>query len=894
MSDRRPDPETLLARAREEERRAGRGHLKIFFGASPGVGKTYAMLEEARAKQRAGVDVLVGVVETHGRRETAALLDGLEVLPRRPLEYHGVTLEEFDLDAALQRRPGLILVDELAHTNAPGSRHTRRFQDVEELLAAGINVYTTLNVQHLESLNDVVAQIIQVKVRETVPDSILDEADELELADLSADDLLGRLREGKVYVPEQAAHALEQFFRKGNLIALRELALRRTAQRVDAQMRGYREEHGIREIWPAAERLLVCIGPNPAGARLVRAGKRMAASLQCDWLVVSVDLPGQAVSDADRAALAQNLHLAQELGAQTATLAGQDVAAEVLAYARSQNVTKIVVGKPTHSRWRDKLFGSTLDSLVRGSGDVEVYVISGDEAEPRPPGRPAGRHSPAREYGWAALVVALCTATGALVFRQLSVTDVAMVYLLGAGLVASRYGRGPSLAAVLLSIACFDFFFVPPYLTFAVTDLRYLLTFTVMLGIALVISGLTLRIRDQAESARERERRTGALYAMSRELAAAREQGDVLAIVARHLRTSFGTDAQVLLPDGAGRLALPPGAPASFPLDDKERSVAQWVFDRGRPAGRSTDTLPAAQGLYLPLVAASGTVGVLGVRPTGEAALDDPMALRLLEAFAGQAALALERALLAERAQREQVEVEAERLRTSLLSSLSHDLRTPLAAITGAAGSLLDEQAPLASGARRELLRAILEESQRMNRLIGNLLDMIRVESGALRTQKEWQPLEEPLGVALIRLGDRLKDRAVAVDLPADLPLVPVDSVLLEQVFVNLLENAIKYTPAGSPIDVSAVRDGAVVRVRIADRGPGIPPGETERIFEKFFRSAGAPPGGGVGLGLTICRGIITAHGGRIWAENRPDGGAAFQFTLPLAGPDIPPPPPLE
>ncbi|HYK12163.1 MAG TPA: sensor histidine kinase KdpD [Gemmatimonadales bacterium] len=889
-TDRRPDPESLLARARAEERRAGRGRLKVFFGASPGVGKTYAMLEEARAKRREGVDVVVGLVETHGRRETAALLEDLELLSRRGADYRGVRVEEFDLDAALTRHPDLILVDELAHTNAPGSRHTRRFQDVEELLAAGISVYTTLNVQHLESLNDVVAQITGIQVRETVPDSILDEADDVELADLSAEDLLTRLREGKVYVPEQAARALEEFFRKGNLIALRELALRRTAQRVDAQMRGYREEHGILEIWPAVDRLLVCIGPNPAGARLVRAGKRMAASLQCDWLVVSVDVPGQAVSEPDRAALAQNLHLAQELGAQTASLSGHDVATELLRYAEAQNITKVIVGKPTHGRWRDKVFGSTLDALVRGSGDLEVYVISGDDARPRRKTQPSVQRSPVAEYVKAALVVAVGTVLGAGVFRSLSVTDVAMVYVLSAGLVASRYGRGPSLLAAVLSIACFDFFFVPPYFTFAVTDLRYLLTFGVMLGISLAISGLTLRIRDQAEAARQRERRTGALYAMSRELAGARGRQEVIRIVGHHVRSSFGTDTQVLLPDGAGRLVVPSG---SY-VDDKERSVAQWVFDQGRPAGKTTDTLPAAHALYLPLLAASGTIGVLGALPGSGRELDEAMTGRLLEAFSGQAALALERELLAERAQREQLEVEAERLRTSLLSSVSHDLRTPLAAITGAAGSLLDEQAPLAPPARRELLQTILDESQRMNRLIANLLDMIRVESGALRIQREWQPLEEPLGVALIRLGDRLKDRVLKTELSADLPLVPVDAVLLEQVFVNLIENAVKYTPLGSPIDVSAASDGNLVRVSVADRGPGIPPGEEERVFEKFYRSAGAPPGGGVGLGLTICRGIVTAHGGHIWAENRPGGGAVFQFTLPLTGPDIPALPAIE
>ncbi len=889
MADRRPDPDALLARVREEERRAGRGKLKIFFGASPGVGKTYAMLEEARAKRREGADVAVGVVETHGRAETTALLEGLELLPRRAVEYHGITLHEFDLDRALARRPALILVDELAHTNAPGSRHARRSQDVEELLAAGINVYTTLNVQHLESLNDVVAQITGIQVRETVPDSILEEADELELADLSADDLLARLREGKVYVPEQAARAVEQFFRKGNLIALRELALRRTAERVDAQMRGYMQEHGISETWPAGERLLVCIGPNPAGARLVRAGKRMAASLKCEWVVLYVEAPGQRISASDRDALVHNLQLAQEFGAQTVTLSGLNPAEEVLAYARAHNATKIVVGKPTHPRWRDKIFGSMLDQLVRGSGDVDVYVISGDvEGERVPRGPIASSPAPFGEYVRAALVVGLATAAGFAVFGRLSLTDVAMVFLLGVALVASRYGRGPSIFASFLTIALFDFCFVPPRFTFAVSDVGYVVTFGVMLAIALIVSGLTLRIRAQAETARERERSTAALYALSRELAATRGEAQLVAATARHVRETFGTPAQILLPDTAGRLAVPVGVPPAYPIDEKEQSVAAWVFQRGQAAGAGTDTLPAAQGLYLPLVASSGTMGVLGVRPADPKRFQDPTLQRLLETFAGQAAVALERAMLAERAHREQVEIEAERLRTSLLSSLSHDLRTPLAAITGAASSLLEQASALPEATRRDLLQTVLEESQRMNRLIGNLLDMIRVESGALQVQKEWQPLEEPVGVALIRLGDRLRDHPATVRLPPDLPLVPVDGVLIEQVFINLLENAVKYTPPGTPIDVSAEAIDGIVRVDVADRGPGIPPGEETRVFEKFYRAPSATAAGGVGLGLTICRGIIMAHGGRIWAENRPGGGALFRFTLPLDGP--PPP----
>jgi two-component system sensor histidine kinase KdpD len=884
MTGRRPDPDALLARVKEEERRAGRGRLKIFFGASPGVGKTYAMLEEARARTRDGIDVVVGVVETHGRAETAALVEGLEVLPRRALEYRGVTLREFDLDAALARRPSLILVDELAHTNAPGSRHARRFQDVEELLSAGIDVYTTLNVQHLESLNDVVAQITGIQVRETVPDSILEQADELEVADLSAEDLLKRLEEGKVYVPEEAARAIDRFFRKGNLIALRELALRRAAERVDAQMRGYMREHGISETWPAGERVLVCIGPNPAGARLVRAGKRMATSLKCDWTVLYVEAPGQRISASDRDALVQNLQLAEELGAQTATLSGLNAAEEMLAYARAHNVTKIVVGKPTHSRWRDKLFGSTLDRLVRGSGEIDVYIITGDVGETQRATAPrAGQVSPPGEYVRAALVIAACAGISFPLSARLSVTDVAMIYLLGVVFVASRYGRGPSVFASLLSIASFDFFFVPPRFTFAVSDARYALTFAVMLAAALVASHLTLRIRAQAQTARDRERRTGAVYAMSRALAAARTPADLIAIATRHLADTFGAEMHILMPDPAGRLD-------GGSLDEKERSVAQWVLDHGQRAGAGTDTLPSASGLYVPLVASTGVVGVLGVRAADPTRFEDPTLLRLLETFAGQAALALERAQLADRAQKEEVEVEAERLRTSLLSSLSHDMRTPLGAITGAASSLLEDpgQGTITEPAKRELLQSILDESNRMNRLIGNLLDMIRVESGALKVQKEWQPLEEPVGVALIRLQDRLREHPVEVHLPPDLPLIPMDGVLIEQVFVNLLENAVKYTPPGTPIEISAAQIDGRVRIDVADRGPGIPPGEESRIFDKFYRVAGEGPVSGVGLGLTICRGIVTAHGGRIWAENRPGGGALFRFTLPL-GAEPPP-----
>jgi len=888
MTEPRPSPEQLLDRIREEEARAARGRLKIFFGANPGVGKTFTMLEEARAKRAEGVDVVVGLVETHGRAETAALLAGLEQLPRRTLEHRGVSLTEFDLDAALARRPTLLLVDELAHTNAPGSRHERRWQDVEELLAAGISVYSTLNVQHLESLNDVVAQITGVQVRETVPDAVFDGADDVELSDLTPEDLLRRLQQGKVYLAEQAERAQDRFFRKGNLIALRELALRRVAERVDAQMRGYMRDHGIREVWPAGERLLVAVSERPAAGRLVRAGRRIAATLKCDWIVLHVETPGAAgLSDEGRRHLVETLQLAEEFGAETATVPGRQVAEEILAYAAAHNVTRILVGKPSHSRWRDKLLGSNVERLVRGSGEVDVYVITGEAGDSAARRRPlvAPRPVPRTEYFFALATVAVCTLVGWLIFRRLSITDVAMVYLLGAMVVASRCGRGPSVMAAVLSIALFDFLFVPPYYTFEVSDLNYILTFGTMLVVALLISGFTLRIREQAQMAREREHRTAALYALSRDLGDTRTREQVVTAARQHLGDSFGSTAQLLAPGPDGRLALlQPIAPTPV-IDEKELSVADWAFRRGELAGAGTTTLPGASALHLPLAGPAGVVGVLVLSSPDLMRFQDPSERHLLETFAGQVGVALERVTLSERTQQARLEVEAERLRTSLLSSLSHDLRTPLGVITGAASSLRESGDAMAAESRRELLDSIVEEAQRMNRLIRNLLDMIRVETGSLQVQKEWQPLEDAVGVALIRLGERLRDHPVEVHLPPELPLVPLDAVLLEQVFINLLENAAKYTPAGTPIEISATVGPGIVTVSVADRGPGLAPGEEDRVFEKFYRGGDAPPGRGVGLGLTISRGIVIAHGGRIWAENRPEGGALFRFTLPLTGP---------
>ncbi len=887
MTGTRPDPDALLARVQQEESRSRRGRLKVFVGASPGVGKTFSMLEAARAAKLGGRDVVVGVVETHGRRETAALLEGLEVLPRREFVYRGATLEEFDLDAALARRPDLILMDEMAHSNAPGARHAKRFQDVDELLRAGIDVFTTLNVQHLESLNDVVAQITGVTVRETVPDAALDQADEIELVDVTPEVLEQRLREGKVYLPEQAQRALDRFFRRGNLIALRELALRRTAERVDEQMRGYRASAGIEQPWAASERLLVCVSPSERSLRLVRSARRLAGLLRAPWTALYVELPRHATMPArHREAAQEALRLAEELDGTAVSVPGHDAAEEILAYARSHNVTRILVGRSRRG-WLARLFpASVAGRLVRGAEGMHVWVGADDHRESTTESAPRSEFAlgPLRHYAGAAFVVALMTALAVPFHGTLAEIDAAMLYLLAVVVAAARYGRGPSVLAGLLAVASFDIVFVQPYGTFAVSDVRYLLTFVMMLVVALVMGGLTTRVREQATVARLRERRASTLYAVSRDLAAARTRPELGRVTLRHLHDLFGGSVMLILPDVDGRLDLV----AEMPARQGARSdlgVAKWVFEHGESAGLGTQTLPAAEAVYLPLATPERVLGVVGLRPEPVDRLGDPAQRHLLESLLGQAAVALERTALAEEKRIVHLEYEAEQLRTSLLSSLSHDLRTPLASIEGAASSLVEDQGRLSLTTRRELAQSIMEESRRMTRLVANLLDMVRVESGALGVHREWHVLEEVVGVALLRAGDRLAGRSVTTDLPAGLPLVPIDDVLIEQVLINLLENAAKYTPAGSPVEVSATLRPDEVLVTVADRGPGVPDEERERIFEKFHRAARGA--GGIGLGLAICRGIITAHGGRLWVDHRPGGGAAFRFTLPIVG--VPP-----
>jgi two-component system sensor histidine kinase KdpD len=749
-------------------------------------------------------------------------------------------------------------------------------------------VDTTLNVQHLESLNDLVAKITGVVVRETVPDSVLERADEIELVDLPPDELIQRLQEGKVYLPQQAQDAIHNFFRKGNLIALRELALRRTAERVDAQMQAYMRDHAIAKTWPVAERVLVCISPSPQAGQLVRTGRRLATRLGAEWIVAYVETPAAAkLSQADRDRVVQTLRLAEQLGAETATLSGPTMSEEILTYARARNVSKIVIGKPVRSLWKRIVLGSIVDALVQGSGEIDIYVVSGDKDAAVP--KSAGRRPEQSEwpgYAGALGVVGLCTGLAWLMFPYFGLSNLTMVYLLGVVTVAARSGRGPTVLTSVLSVATFDFFFVPPFFSFAVSDTQYLVTFAVMLVVALVISGLTVRIRAQADAARDRERRTAALYAMSRELANTRGVDDLLAIAIRHIVDVFPAEVSVLLPDATGRVEPRSVPVATLRADGTEQAVAQWVFEHRELAGLGTGTLPGAAALHVPLVGSRGAVGVLGVKPAKAHAFDSPEQLHLLETFANQTALAIERATLADEAQASQVRMETERLRNSLLSSVSHDLRTPLATITGAATTILEAESRLDQRTQHELLESIRDEADRLNRLVHNLLEMTRLESGALELRRDWHPLEEVIGAALGRLAKSLGARRVTVSIPPDLPLVSIDDVLIEQVFVNLLDNAVKYTPPDSAIRIIVSATDKSVTAEVADHGPGLPKGQETRVFDKFYRAA-SDGRRGAGLGLAICRGIVLAHGGRIWAHNLPEGGVAFLFTLPL--PDAPP-----
>ena len=891
----RPDPDELLAHVEAEEARARRGRLRIFFGATAGVGKTFAMLSAAQAARVAGSEIVIGYVEPHGRAETEGLAEGLERLPTLPVAYRGVLRQELDLDAALKRRPGILLVDELAHSNLVGGepppRHPKRWQDVDELLDAGINVWTTLNVQHLESLNDLVAQITGVKQRETLPDRVFDEADEVELIDLPPDDLLARLHAGKVYVPTEVGTAVERFFRKPNLIALRELALRRMTDRVEAAARVSLAGDRTSREWLAQGRFLVAVGPDEQAEQLVRAGKRLADALRAKWTVVYVETPELLrLTEQERDRRIDLLRLAESLGAETVTLDGPTAAEALIEYAQTRRATRIIVGAPKRRGWRALWRRSTATALTVGAKGFDVVTVAPTGVPSRNGTTlraPAEYAKPVRwkRYVAATAISAACTAVAFGMYPYLELSNLVMVYLLGVVIAGLRVGRLPSVLTAVLNVLCFDYFFVSPRFELAVTDVQYFLTFAVMLTVALVIATLMARVRQQTRVAGARERRTALLYAMSRELAATRGSDSMARLAVQHVAEVFQCECVVLLPDVTGRLRFPAEAPMEGSYRGADLAVAQWVADHGHRAGLGSDTLPAAPALYLPLGIGRRGLGVLAVRPRNPRRVLLPEQLHLLETFAGQIGLAVERAGLAETAAGAQVAAERETLRNTLLASISHDLRTPLAAMAGAASTLVARGTSLDDAKRTELARSIEAKARDMSELVSKVLDLMRFDSGEITLRRDWEALDDLVGAAVEQSEHRLGEHRIEIALPADLPLVFVDATLVVQVFTNLFDNAAKYTPAGTLITVTARDDGPAVRVTVDDNGPGWPAGDPERLFDKFQRGIQEGTIVGVGLGLSICRAIVHAHGGTIAAGPRPGGGARLEFTLPTTEP---------
>jgi two-component system sensor histidine kinase KdpD len=885
----RRDPDALLAQLQEQARRAARGRLRIYFGASAGVGKTYAMLSAAR-QLSAARKVLVGIVETHGRADTAALLEGLAVLPRKTIDYRGKLLAEFDIDAALAARPDLVLVDELAHSNVAGSRHPKRWQDIEELLAAGIDVFTTVNVQHLESLNDVVGGITGVRVGETVPDSVFDAAGEVVLVDLPADELLARLKLGKVYQGAQAERAGQNFFRKGNLIALRELALRRTAERIGDDVRAYRVEKSIGTVWRTGTALLACIGPEAGAEGVVRAAARLAAQLGAEWHAVYVETPAlQRLDGGRRERILDTLKLARDLGAVTAVLSGERMEPAVTEYARSHNLARIALGRGVSRRpWR--LPASR--RIARLAPEMELIEVAATPgmaggAARRPLPQDAASIAPVRspwlKHGLAAAASIAMALAATPAIGYLDQANIVMLFLLVVLLVAVTLGRGASVTATCIGVACFDFFFVAPRFTLAISDFQYLVTFGVMLAVGLITGQLTAGLRFQARVAARRESRTRALYEFARALSGVLQTEQIQEATREAIGSTFGVRTVLLLPDAEGRLRPAEGEDAAA-LSALDAGIAQWAFEHGASAGLGTDTLPGSPVFYMPLVAPMRTRGVLAIAPAAPRWQLTPEQRQQLDTFATLAAIALERVHYIEVAQDALVKIESERLRNSLLAALSHDLRTPLTSLMAQTESLARSSPPLAPS-QEAMADALREEMVRMSMLVTNLLDMARIESGEVRLKLQWQPVEEVIGSALQASRAALAGRSVRTAVPAELPLVQYDAVLIERVLCNLLENAGKYTPPGATVTVSAERRGMWLEMVVADDGPGLAPGQEEAVFEKFMRGERESAKPGVGLGLAICRAIVGAHGGAIHAVRPPGGGAAFVFTLPLGTP---------
>jgi two-component system sensor histidine kinase KdpD len=875
----RPNPDALLAAMQRDEARQRRGKLKVFLGMCAGVGKTCAMLEAARREFTAGRDVVIGYLETHGRKETDALAEGLPIVPRREIEYRGMQLSEFDLDAALARKPKLILVDEFAHSNAPESRHPKRYQDVLELLDAGIDVFTTLNIQHIESRADVVSQITGVTIHETVPDTALTDA-EFELVDLPPDELRARLAAGKVYLPERAATAQDRFFRVGNLSALRELALRFTAEHVGQEVLAERQAQGAGVPWKSGQRLLVAVSASPTSASLVRWTRRLAGELHAAWLAVYVEST-RALSDEDQTRLAKNLALARELGAEIITTTDDDVVRGILRTAREQNATQIVVGKT--AAWRViELFrgGSVLNRLIRESGQIDVLVVRAEGEIPSArPLRPDNLWKiDFRTYAWAAGVVAGVTGLNAVLDQFVGFYALALTYLLAVVLLALFVGRGPVFFAASLSALLWNFFFLPPRFTFFITSFQDGMMFAMYFVVALVLGQLTARIRAQQAAERQREQRATALYLLTRELAESPDLAQLLAVVIQQVGKTFRADVALSLPDELESAPVTAYFASSWALSDKEQTVAAWAFQHRQAAGRGTDNLPASEGLHLPLVAGTRATGVLSLRFHDATPLP-PAQRDLLDAFIRQIALVFDRERLRDAETQAKFLAESERMGTMLLNSVSHELRTPLAAISSVASGL--RAAGELNSAQQSLTVELDEATRRLNRLVRNLLDLSRLEAGRLRTNADWHDLHDLLRSALQDLGRALSQHEIKIDVPNDFPPVKLDAILTEQILVNLLGNAAVHTPPGTKVEVSAQAEADQLVLRVADNGPGLPPGDTSRWFDRFQRGPDAVVGG-TGIGLSLVKGFAEAQGGSVSAENRSGGGAMFTVKLPL------------
>ena len=882
FNETRPSPEAMLKLAQAEEDHLSKGQMKMFLGYAAGVGKTYSMLTVAQQLKKEGVDVVVAYAESHGRQETDALLQGLEVLPRALIEYQGVLLPELDIDAVLSRKPQVALVDELAHTNAPGSRHEKRWQDVQEVLNAGIDVYTTVNIQHFESLKDIVAQVTGVIVRETVPDILLDQADDIRLIDIPPDELLQRLHEGKVYVPAQAVQAMEKFFQPGNLIALRELSLRHTAIRVDEQMRAYMETRALPGPWPRRERLLVCISGSPFSEKLMRITRRLANGMKAPWNAVYIETPGgDAYTRENRERIWHELRLAENMGAEVTTITGASVSDSLVDYAVRHNITKIVVGKPAKSRLRAVLRPPVVDEIIRKSGHIDVYVVSiGAIESTASPHQKAPKKHLWQRYCTACALVGMASLICSALNPFLSLTNMVMTYLLAVVAAAFWLGRRSAVLSALLSVLTFDFFFVPPRYSFAVADTQYVLTFIGLVVVGIVISTLATRGRDRAEVIRTREVQTASLYYISRDLAAAGDVSMILQAVQKNLHESLNAEPFFFSPDKE-HLRFVPFDGQQAP-DSKEQAVAGWTFSNQQAAGCGTATLGSANYLYLPLKTSASILGVLGVKLAEASGYTSPQIRLLLDAFAGQTAMAMERVQLAKVAEQAKILTTRENLERALLNSISHDLRSPLASITGILSSLREQSMQLSDQAKQDLLATAAEEATRLNRFVTNLLNMTRLDAGVVKLRTEACDVQDLISCALAQIEQQIQHRPVTILLPPDMPLVPMDMGLMTQVLVNLLENAVKFSPGDSEIRISVRLDETLLHIEVEDHGPGVPDSDLEGIFEKFYQVPTPEGRGGTGLGLSICKGIVEAHGGQIRAQNHQDKGFTVSVDLPL------------